>query len=190
MNRPTRRRAIISRRAKSEAKHDAKSKFKNNGEEIERICSKVFDNRDFGYLKITVERPLRLNFQTAPERIERLKDESAFAALAESKKRKNKSKVAEEEKAGHEHQVRIVTAWVTTAICFSSNNPSNRLFFSMRASICAVLRSRKKTIARCSDKGGSATRKSLIKVSGIRFWPPAPYISDWPTSLKCLESVT
>jgi type I restriction enzyme M protein len=90
--------------------HDAKSKFKSNGENIERPCSKVFDNRDFGYLKITIERPLRLNFQGSPERIARLKDQSAFAALAESKKHKDKAKVAKEEEAGYELQEQIVAA--------------------------------------------------------------------------------
>lgn len=34
--------------------------------------SKIFDNDDFGYRTITVERPLRLNFQTSPDRIERV----------------------------------------------------------------------------------------------------------------------
>jgi type I restriction enzyme M protein len=41
----------------------------------------------FGYRKITVERPLRLNFQATPERIARLVDEKGFASLAETKKR-------------------------------------------------------------------------------------------------------
>ncbi|WP_419845055.1 type I restriction-modification system subunit M [Candidatus Poriferisocius sp.] len=49
--------------------------------------SKVFDNSDFGYQKITVERPLRLNFAATPERIAQLEDEKAFANLATSKKR-------------------------------------------------------------------------------------------------------
>jgi type I restriction enzyme M protein len=39
--------------------------------------SRVFDNDDFGYRTITVERPLRLNFAVTPERIARL-DESAM----------------------------------------------------------------------------------------------------------------
>lgn len=39
---------------------------------------KIFDNEDFGYSTITVERPLRLNFQASPERIERLKDQAEF----------------------------------------------------------------------------------------------------------------
>lgn len=59
---------------------------------------KIFDTTDFGYRKITVERPLRLNFQASPERIARLRDERAFAALAESKKKKAQEKAAEEAK--------------------------------------------------------------------------------------------
>ena len=52
-----------------------------------RVVSKVFDNGDFGYRKITVERPLRLDFAATPERIARLEDEKAFANLAKSRKR-------------------------------------------------------------------------------------------------------
>ena len=49
--------------------------------------SKVFDNADFGFHKITVERPLRLNFQASSERIARLEEETAFANLAVSGKK-------------------------------------------------------------------------------------------------------
>ena len=52
-----------------------------------RVVSKVFDNSDFGYQKITVERPLRLDFAATPERIARLEDEKAFTNLAKSRKR-------------------------------------------------------------------------------------------------------
>ena len=52
-----------------------------------RVMSKVFANEDFGYRKVTVERPLRLNFAAAPERIARIEDERAFQNLAKSKKR-------------------------------------------------------------------------------------------------------
>ena len=53
-----------------------------NGESAE--FSKTFDTTDFGYREIRVERPLRLNFQVAPERIERLKAEKAFLKLAQN----------------------------------------------------------------------------------------------------------
>ena len=52
-----------------------------------RVVSKVFENEDFGYRKVTVERPLRLNFAAAPERIARIEDERAFRNLPKSKKR-------------------------------------------------------------------------------------------------------
>ena len=52
-----------------------------------RVVSKVFDNEDFGYRKVTVERPLRLNFAATGERIARIEDERAFQNLAKSKKR-------------------------------------------------------------------------------------------------------
>lgn len=94
----------------AEAKNDAKSKFSSNGKKIERVCSKIFDNREFGFLKLTIERPLRLNFQASPERIARLKDQTAFANLAESKKRKNKAAIEKEETEGQHLQESIVKA--------------------------------------------------------------------------------
>ena len=77
----------------------------NPGERV-----RVFDNREFGYVRLTVERPLRLNFQVGAERIALLRDESAFKALAESKKRKDKAEAAAEEAAGREQQRLIVAA--------------------------------------------------------------------------------
>ena len=52
-----------------------------------RVVSKVFANEEFGYRKVTVERPLRLNFAATPERVARIEDERAFQNLAKSKKR-------------------------------------------------------------------------------------------------------
>ncbi|MCY3570814.1 MAG: class I SAM-dependent DNA methyltransferase [Chloroflexi bacterium] len=52
-----------------------------------RVVSKVFANEDFGYQKVTVERPLRLNFAASPERIDRLEEVKAFQNLAKSRKR-------------------------------------------------------------------------------------------------------
>ena len=67
------------------------SKRKELGEaDIERITdlyqrfednerSKIFDNDDFGYRTITVERPLRLNWAVTPERLARLDDATALS---------------------------------------------------------------------------------------------------------------
>lgn len=43
--------------------------------------SKVFPNEAFGYRRITIERPLRLNFQASDERVARLDDEKALQKL-------------------------------------------------------------------------------------------------------------
>lgn len=59
--------------------------------------SKIFANEDFGFSKIVVERPQRLNFQGSPERIARLHEETAFQNLAKSRKQ------------GYEAQVEIAT---------------------------------------------------------------------------------
>jgi type I restriction enzyme M protein len=58
-----------------------------HGEFRETKHSKIFDNEDFGYKRITVERPLRLNFVVSDERLARLKEEKAFQNLAISKKK-------------------------------------------------------------------------------------------------------
>jgi type I restriction enzyme M protein len=58
-----------------------------DGKEEEVIVSHVFPTTHFGFRKITVERPLRLNFQASPERIARLEEEKAFQALAQSKRK-------------------------------------------------------------------------------------------------------
>jgi type I restriction enzyme M protein len=49
--------------------------------------SRVFPTTHFGFRKITVERPLRLNFHATPERIARIEEERTFQALAQSKKK-------------------------------------------------------------------------------------------------------
>ncbi len=43
---------------------------------------KIFDTTDFGYRKVTVERPLRLNYQASLERIERLNAKKSLQKLA------------------------------------------------------------------------------------------------------------
>jgi type I restriction enzyme M protein len=81
--------------------------FTLGGVEKELVVSKLFDNEDFGYHKITVERPLRLNFQTTTERIDRLEEQTAFKNIASSKK-KNETIRQQEIKAGKARQQTIL----------------------------------------------------------------------------------
>lgn len=89
--------------------HNQELEFESNSETKTAIVSKIFDNQDFGYSKITVERPLRLNFRASSERITRLDGSSAFARLAESKKKDPSEKIKEIE-AGKALQEKIRTA--------------------------------------------------------------------------------
>ncbi|MCK5461285.1 SAM-dependent DNA methyltransferase [Candidatus Gracilibacteria bacterium] len=68
---------------------------------------KILKTTDFAFRQITVERPLRLNFQVTPERIELIKTQSAFENLATSKKKGEKA--LEDIEAGKELQVAIIT---------------------------------------------------------------------------------
>jgi len=88
--------------------HDEKRPLTIDGVEKEVIVSKIFDNEDFGYNKITVERPLRLNFQASAERIALLDDIKAFQKIASSDK-KNEAIRQKEIEAGIERQTTIKT---------------------------------------------------------------------------------
>jgi len=135
------------------------------GEFKENERSKVFDNDDFGYRCIVVERPLRLNFQASPERIERVQEETAFQNLARSKK---KGKVAEQEVAdGKELQERILAALATLdagrawknrdefeQVLDAALNPVGRLAAAVRAALLSALSERDETADICRGSDG------------------------------------
>ena len=83
----------------------ATRKIVQDGEEREVVVSRVYPTTHFGFRKITVERPLRLDFLASPERIARLEDERAFQNLAKSRKRG--AARAKDEEAGREQQAAI-----------------------------------------------------------------------------------
>ncbi len=58
-----------------------------------QVVSKIFSNEDFGYYKITVERPLRLNFCASDERMARIADETAFKNLASRQKKQEQARL-------------------------------------------------------------------------------------------------
>lgn len=76
-------------------KDGEKCTFNIDGKAKTLVVSKVFDNEDFGYRKIVVERPLKLNFQFSQERIERLKTDSGFEKIASSSKKNEKERQKE-----------------------------------------------------------------------------------------------
>lgn len=80
------------------------------GEQETRVVSRIFENREFGFLKVTVERPLRMNFEATPRRIAKLDEQTAFANLATSKKRKDDQAAAREIETGRRQQEAIRSA--------------------------------------------------------------------------------
>ncbi|MCW7555908.1 type I restriction-modification system subunit M [Endozoicomonas gorgoniicola] len=95
------------------------------GEFTETEHSKIFDNHEFGYLKMTVERPKRFNFQVNEQRIGCLRRTAWFLELAISKKRKNREQAEQEEAAGRLRQqeiLRVVEA-ITDDTLYKSRTP-------------------------------------------------------------------
>lgn len=80
--------------------------FVIDGKETTLVVSRIFDNEDFGYRKITVERPLRLSFRVTPDRIARLDEQPGFRALAASSRKSEAARLAEIE-AGERRQDEI-----------------------------------------------------------------------------------
>ena len=78
-----------------------------DGNEEEATVSRIFPTTRFGFRKITVERPLRLNFHARPERIARLDEQKGFQNLAKSRRRGDAG--AREEAEGRARQEAIRT---------------------------------------------------------------------------------
>ena len=93
-----------------------------------RVVSKVFDNVDFGFHKITVERPLRLNFQATEERIARLETQRGFSKLATSSKKNERARL-DEIAAGQGRQDEIRTLVDRLAQAHGSTLYKDRLNF-------------------------------------------------------------
>jgi type I restriction enzyme M protein len=128
--------------------------------------SKIFKTTNFGYRKITVERPLKLNFQANSERVARLKDETAFQNLAVSKKKNPKEKAAEEAE-GRKQQETILAMLKTLPPTLVKDRPSFesaldkalksaglKLAAPVRKAILSALSERDETAKVCGDKDG------------------------------------
>ena len=129
------------------------------------VVSHIFPATHFGFRKITVERPLRLNFQATPERIVRLKDERGFQNLAKSKKRGDAGN--QEEARGRRLQEslrKMLHALPETMVkdrkVFegilddASKRAEIKLSAPVRKAILNALAERDETAAICTDKDG------------------------------------
>lgn len=83
--------------------HNVTMTVENDHNIVTTVVSKVLDNTDLGYYKITVERPLRLNFCVNDERIAKFQEHNGFVSLAVSKKKKAED-ILKDEEAGRLRQ--------------------------------------------------------------------------------------
>jgi type I restriction enzyme M protein len=139
-------------------------KVTKDGKEEEVVVSRVFPTTHFGFRKITVERPLRLNFQASLERIVRLEEEKGFLALAQSKKKKGAAgaKQQEEGRAEQEAIRKLIHALPSTlfkdrdaferVLDSAAKKGSVKLPVPARNAILAALSERDETAAICRDK--------------------------------------
>ena len=151
---------------------DGTRRLEIDGEEKEVVVSKIFDNEDFGYWRITVERPLRLNFVASKERLKRLETETAFVKLAESKKRG--AVALEEIDAGKALQTSIKTALQglgdtlyqdrkTFKEALNNALKETRISAAVKKAIFSALSERDETAEICRDKDGEPEADSDLR---------------------------
>ncbi|MEK7137019.1 MAG: N-6 DNA methylase, partial [Patescibacteria group bacterium] len=128
---------------------------------------KIFDTTDFGYRKITIEMPLRLNFQASPQRTARLKDETAFQNLAISKKKNPKDKAAKEAEGQKEQDAILAILKTIPSTMFKDRNDFEaaleksskasaiKLSAAIRKAILSALSERDETADICRDEDGN-----------------------------------
>jgi type I restriction enzyme M protein len=136
------------------------------GDFAETRHSKIFDTEEFGYQKITVERPLRLNFQASEERIARLDEQSAFANLATSRRKGEAGAKEIEEGRALQEEIRRVLREVGPDVVFKSRpqfmkalkralaEADLRVSAPVERAILAALSERDETAEICAGKGG------------------------------------
>ena len=125
---------------------------------------KILDRTEFGYRRIQVERPLRLNFRVTEERLARLPGQSGFASLALSKKLDKKTRAAEEE-AGRKLQARIFAALQT----LPDELVKDRAVFAERLDAA---------LAKAELKLKEPVRKAILAALGERDETAAPCIAE------------
>src|SRR5438445_11777715 len=140
---------------------------KKDGKDEEIVISRIYPTTHFGYRKITVERPLRLNFQASPERLARLEEERGFQALAQSKKKGAAGAKEQAEGRAEQETIRkLVRTLPDTAfkdrgefvgvLEMAAKKAGMKLSAPISKAILSALSERDETAAICRDEQGNA----------------------------------
>ncbi|MEO6094258.1 MAG: class I SAM-dependent DNA methyltransferase [Fibrobacteria bacterium] len=129
--------------------------------------SRFFPTTHFGFRKITVERPLRLNFQVSSERLARLPEEGGFRNLAISNKKTGSKAALAEEAEGRNEQDAILAllrslpnaifmdrAHFNSTLEAAFKKDNRKLSTPVRKAILSALSERDETAEICRDEEG------------------------------------
>ena len=170
----------------------------NDGKDEEVVVSRIFPNTRFGFRKITVERPLRLNFQAAPERVSRLEEEKGFQSLAQSKKKGAAAAKEQAEGRALQEAIRVLVRGLpaTTfrerddferALDAGARKAGLKLPAPARKAILSALSERDETAAICRDLDGNPEPDPELRDTESVPLPPGddPLDADGlPTSVR------
>jgi type I restriction enzyme M protein len=132
----------------------------------EVVVSRILPTTHFGFRKITVERPLRLNFRATPERMARLEEEKGFQALAQSKRKGAAGAKEQAEGRALQEEIRKVLralpntlfkerAEFERALDTALKRAGVKLPAPARKAVLSALSERDETAAICRDKDGN-----------------------------------
>ena len=141
-------------------------KAAKDGKEEDVVVSRIFPTTHFGFRKITVERPLKLNFLANAERIARLEDEKGFQALAQSKKKGAPGAQEQDEGRALQEAIRTLVRGLPGTLVknrdeferlldAAATKASVKLPAPSRKAILSALSERDETAAICRDKDGN-----------------------------------
>jgi len=141
-------------------------RVEKDGKAEDVVVSRVFPTSHFGYRKITVERPLRLNFQASLERIGRLEEERGFVALAQSKKKGAAAAKEQAEGRALQAEIRAMLASLPGTLVkdrgefeallnAATKKAGLKLAAPVRKAILSALSERDETASVCRDVDGA-----------------------------------
>ncbi|AKB63747.1 type I restriction-modification system subunit M [Methanosarcina mazei] len=139
--------------------------------------SQIHNNNEFGYRKITIDRPLKLSFQVTDNCIEMLKEQTAFQNISVSKKRKNNEEKEKEEAEGRRLQESVlkVLSGMDKTIVYknrdefakvlnkSLKNAGLSIESPVKKAIFSVMSERDETADICKDSKGNVEYDSDLR---------------------------
>ena len=148
-----------------------------DGESESRVISRIFENREFGFLKVTIERPLRMSFEATPERVAKLDDQMDFVNLAKTKRRKDTDAAKREIQEGRILQTAIQSLLATLGrngrymdrmafekhLMETANSTGIKILAGMKKAIFAALGERDQNAEICYDSKGRPEPNSELR---------------------------